>query len=141
MKLYDIVIVQRDGFRHFGEILSRITPKNTFMVRMVPGHSGTLIETPADKLCATDQRIRWIHYAQVDGRGSFPIDMLRYDFAAPLNFDPVTKEIDPSFGFTDLIVCQASGRGHPTWAQGRWNSFLWGLKELPSLPFTGALHT
>lgn len=144
-KLYSTVIVDRGDYHHYGEILSHPIPPgvgqgggDTYMVRMVPGHTGTLLELPADKLqhAQPGTKLRWVHYAEVDGNGSFPIDMLRYDFAAPLNFDPETLEIEPSFGFAGLVIAQASARREPRWTRARWSSFLWGLQELKSEAFT-----
>jgi hypothetical protein len=141
MKLYDIVWVRHDAYSHYGEIFSRVTPGDTYMVRMVPGHPGTLREISAKQLSPTTGRIRWVHYAQIagpfrDGRaprpGSFPIDMLRRDNCAPLNFNIETMEIDPTFGFDRMVVAKASDRRHALWTHERWQSFLWGVKELRS---------
>lgn len=130
-KLYAIVLVRHPGYHHFGEILSRVTPKGTYMVRMVPGHPGTLREMPGDKLMGTAARIKYVHYAQViQGVGVFPIDMLRYDHCAPLNFDPETLKIDPLFGFEHPVVARASDRKDPDWTHERWGSFTWGVQHL-----------
>jgi hypothetical protein len=142
MKLYDIVIVDRGDFRHYGEILSRRTPTDTFMVRMVPGHSGTLLEVPATTLQATDVRLRWVHYAQVSGPGAFPVDMLRRDHAAPLNFNLDTLEIVPNFGFDNkLIIATASAHRKPIWNYMRWQSFGWRCCHEVTTPFEGSSCT
>lgn len=136
-KLYEIVLVRRDGYRHYGEVLSRLTPNGTYMVRMVPGHPGTLVETSAAALeTCLPSAVKWVHYATVAGSGSFPVDMLRYDMAAPLNFNPDTLEIYPIFGLDVRVVCQASNRRMPTWTPARWGSFLWSVREQKTLAYT-----
>lgn len=130
IKLYDIVTVRHEDYTHYGEVLSRLTPEDTFMVRMVPGHPGTLKEVSASKLMEINRSIRWVHYAEVAGAGSFPIDMLRYDFAAPLNFDPETMELDRSFGHDKPVIARASASRMPDWTDGRWSSFLWGVRHV-----------
>lgn len=130
IKLYDIVIVQQDGFEHYGEVLSRVTPTSTVMVRTVPGHPGTLQEMHIGKLKAC-ARVKYVHYAQVIGRGSFPIDMLRRECAAPLNFDLDTLKTNPSFGFAEhLIIAKASDYRSIYWNTDRWLSFGWELRHV-----------
>lgn len=136
--LYSIVLVDRGDFRHYGQILSRPTPTDTYMVRMVPGHPGTLKEMPLARLQPPQAgiKIRWVHYAMIDGRGSFPVDMLRYDYAAPVNFelieddDRLQVKIDPTFGSKDMIIARASHERLPRWTDARWNSFLWGVRTM-----------
>lgn len=133
--LYDIVFVQRQDYAHFGEVISRRTPKDTYLVRMVPGHSGTLLELPATSLQLSTARVRWVHYAQVSGLGTFPIDMLRREHAAALNFDPETLEIVPNFGFGSLIIATASAHRKSAWNHLRWSSFNWQCRHMRTLPF------
>jgi hypothetical protein len=130
-KLHEIVLVKHPGYQHFGEILSRPTPEDTYMVRMVPGDPGTLREVPSEQLAVRPEQhsVKYVHYAAVNGHGAFPVDMLRYDHCAPLNFDPETGEFT-SFGFDERIVARASGSRHPGWTTARWASFSWGLREL-----------
>lgn len=141
MNLYDIVIVDRGDFRHFGQVLSRRTPTGTFMVRTVPGHPGTLLELPEVQLTPTDARVKWIHYAEVQGplknprSFNFPVDMLRYDYAAPVNFNLETGEIVPNFGFGEkLIVAKGTTTRHPNWTVDRWRSFVWSCKHVTTTP-------
>lgn len=136
VKLFDVVMVQHAEYSHFGEVLSRVTPTDTVMVRMVPGHPGTLKEMPISalrKVHSTDtfKRPMYIHYAAVMGRHAFPIDMLRYDLCAPLNFDPETKIIDPSFGpvHDQMVVARLAPRFWG-WTTSRWSSFGWSLIRL-----------
>jgi hypothetical protein len=136
MKLYDIVIVRHPDYRHYGEILSLRIPDDTFMVRMVPGHPGTLCQIPAARLMPAN-KIKWVHYAEVNGHGSFPIDMLRYDFAAPLNFSPETKKVNHSFGFDGMVVVTATCHRNPRWTTDRWASFNWSIRPIRTVPFPG----
>lgn len=129
-KLYEIVLVQHPDYVHFGEVLSRTTPNNTYMVRMVPGHPNTLAEIAADKMLHTNGGLKYVHYAAVVGAGSFPVDMLRYDHCAPLNFDLETGKIDPDYGFDERVVARATARKDPQWTTARWSSFLWGIRPL-----------
>lgn len=136
-KPYSFVRVQQDGYSYIGEVLSFETPEHTLMVRRVPGHPGTLEEMPVSKLSHTDRRPKYVHYASVAGRGSFPVDMLRYEFAAPVNFLLIENEagiqtmIDHSFGIDELLVATATDTHHQrAWTPERWSSFLWGLREI-----------
>jgi hypothetical protein len=130
-KLYAIVLVRHPEYHHFGEILSRITPQGTYMVRMVPGHPGTLREIAGERLMGTTGRIKYVHYAKlVQGVGAFPIDMLRYDHCAPLNFDPETLQINPLMGFDTPVVARASDRKDPDWTHERWRSFTWDVEPM-----------
>ena len=129
VKLYDIVLVQRDGYAHYGQILSRVTPTNTAMVRMVPGHPGTLREMSIDVLHETTISPGFVHYAVVQGIGSFPVDMLRREGAVPLNFDPDTKEFDRSFGTEEFMICKVSELREPNWNEDRWDTFGWQVFE------------
>lgn len=131
--LYDLVWVQHELYGHVGEVLSRPTPELTLMVRMVPGEPGTLKEMPIAQLRLMETRIHAIQYAIVEGRTAFPIDMLRYENAAPLNFDPETKVIDPRFGHgSNLVLARAVNHKWKPWTSARWASFGWQLYE----PFT-----
>lgn len=135
IRLYDTVLVQHEDYQHFGEVFSRPTPTSTIMVRMVPGHPGTLKEMHICKVKESRERLRWVHYAEVYGPGYFPIDMLRRDNAAPVNFDPQTMHIDESFGFAFLCVAYASPLRKPHWNKLRWHSFGWSLKEAATVPY------
>ena len=129
MKLYDLVWVQHELYGHVGEILSLETPDKTFMVRMVPGEPGTLKEMDTSKLRALETRITAIQYVVVQGHGAFPIDMLRYENAAPYNFDPETLALDRSFGYDAYIVARAVQHRYKPWTRERWKSFGWELFE------------
>lgn len=142
-----IVVVQQEGYRHYGEVMSFPIPNAasaladpTIMVRMVPGHPGTLREVPVESLCMADSKPKYTHYAKVKGFGQFPVDMLRYDFAAPLNFT-IRKEWtgyragdpDPTFGFDCLVVASASRERRTRWTPERWKSFIWRIEEIGTL--------
>jgi len=132
------VRVQMDGYAYIGEAMSFPTPEGTLMVRRVIGHPGTLEEIPLDKVSPAEKH-KFVHYAAVAGSkySSFPVDMLRYDMAAPVNFKLIEEdgrvrtEIDPSFGFEELVVATCTTNRRATaWCKERWSSFLWGLREI-----------
>jgi hypothetical protein len=154
-KPYQMVYVTEEGdceggtFYYIGEVISMPLPDGNIMVRRVPAHPGTAQEMPMTKLTALQphQKAKWVHYARVRGSGQFPVDMLRYDSAVPLNFSlephafhrtrsvPV---IIPSFGFDDLIVCNVTkSRTDSGWTPERWRSFLWTCTPLKAEPIGG----
>lgn len=108
------------------------------MVRMVPGHPGTLKEIPIKDLGSID-RVVEVHYASIRcvfGRQTFfPVDALRYDFAAPVNFE-IDEDYryteDPSFGLNGLWIATATIRGLKPWTVLRWRSFGWDLEPATS---------
>lgn len=154
-KPHDIVIVDHafetdhdGGYKHYGEVISHPIGE-TIMVRMVPGDCRTMREIPiaAIKHPSSKPIGKYIHYAVVSGSiGGFPIDMLRYDFAAPVNFglseDEMgrveakltanTREITDQ---DELIVAKLSNKKNdPTvWTSARWASFGWTVKPLNTL--------
>lgn len=140
-KPYQLAYVQAGDYQYIGQVMSRETPDGTYMVRRAPGHPGTLDEVSADKLATlhTGKQV-FVHYAIVAGRGSFPIDMLRYDQAAPVNF---TLDRSHAGGAgckavlldgmgDDLIIAQTSTSIRPNWTSARWSSFLWSVRPLQS---------
>ena len=135
LKPYELVVVEEEGYSYIGEVISYETPENTIMVRRVPNDPSTMVEMPVAKLKGVTGRYSHIHYAAVHGRGRFPIDMLRYDWATPVSFTldsegyPVLNK-----GETKLIIATVS---HPTrtWTPARWNSFSWGIAELKTLKY------
>lgn len=153
-KPYDIVVVQAKGYSHYGEVVSLEIPQPggappTYKVRCVPGEPGTMREIAIDALSFPDSARKTydVHYAIVASRfksrplHGFPVDMLRYDFAAPLNFKLVEQphigsmdcEIDPTFGFDDLVIAAATRRSGGAWTPERWESFMWSIKPLKTL--------
>ena len=141
-KPYQLVTVQADGYRYNGEVMSYETPDHTAMVRRVPGYPGTLEEQPVSKLSVLEEKPknRYVHYAIIDGRGGFPVDMLRYDWAVPVNFKLIERnkqylsgwldpEVDESFGLNGLWIAHLSDKSKPNWTSARWSSFLWGIKH------------
>jgi hypothetical protein len=135
-----IVTVKWEGpwdYRHYGEVMSRRCPNGTYMVRMVPAHPGTLKEIPEEMLTKViANKPKYVHYAKVRGNGSFPYDMLRYDFAAPVNFSltqeyPFHTKPNPVFDFgEELVVARASQFKQAGWTAERWRSFLWSCQPL-----------
>lgn len=82
---------------------------------------------------------RWVQYAQVSGAFSFPVDMLRYDGAAPANFSLTDGPgagvaLKPDTG-PHLIVGRIVGRKNQPWTIARWNSFSWSVKPLKTLKY------
>ena len=143
LKPYLLVRVQRDGYSHIGELMSFPTPEDTIMVRAVPGHSGTMDELPVTAILSIAEGKRWwIHYANVEGttRG-FPVDMLRRENAAPVNF-----EIDAEFSTARikngespddlLVIAKASLNIEPLWNTARWESMGWKITEMMSQQVT-----
>lgn len=131
------VMVQEEGYAYIGEVVSIDLHSQTVQVRRVPGNSDTVEEQPIEKLKYTVAKPRYVNYAAVAGHGSFPVDMLRYDWAAPVNFTLVKDELGRDVakikpGLSDeLIVANVSEtmRGEK-WTVARWSSFLWGCRPI-----------
>jgi hypothetical protein len=73
-----------------------------------------------------DMRNKTVHYT-VAGRGRFPIDMLRYDGAYPLEGKDAAK-IEQSFdpqGRKDLGRYEVELVTHGCPEEARWASFMW----------------
>jgi len=60
---------------------------------------------------------------QVDGNGTFPFDMLRFDCCWPLTSDDAHKLTGVERRTVILTTLQANRRWEPT--EGRWASFGW----------------
>ena len=142
MKAFDLVIVKHDGFEHLGQVVSLPTPEKTIMVRMVPGNPTSMKELPVERIVESriTKKYKYVQYAQVGGNGSFPVDMLRYDFATPVNFTLAEDETGHVFAELDddsgdaLIIARCThlksgGQGGP-WTAGRWNSFGWSVQSI-----------
>lgn len=143
-KPYQLVTVTEDGYKYTGEVMSFVTPEQTIMVRRVPGHPGTLEEMPVSKISPQTyprKKKLYVHYANVSGRGSFPVDMLRYDFASPVNFRLVEATLGrfraehlANAQGDDGMLLIATVSDKPwaedlgVWSPERWSSFLWGLE-------------
>jgi hypothetical protein len=136
-KPYMLALVRADGYSYIGEVMSYITPDNTLMIRRVPGHPGTLEEHHVNVLMTTTKH-SYVHYAEVEPFGiitSFPVDMLRYERAAPLNFfpdDTSDHPVDLTFGFDKRVVAMASVKAKPEWTLDRWRSFGWTIRPFKS---------
>lgn len=122
------------GYSHPVEVMSFVTPDNTYMVRRVPGYPGTLEEVSAQTLKEMTwrpARVVYVRVARAPGfRLPFPTDMLRYDAAAPVNFtlddEGNPSDPDPAFGFEGLVVAIATPRNRiVAWTSERWASFGW----------------
>lgn len=130
-KPYDQVIVKCDGYSFCGQVITYPIGEGTIMVRRVPDDPSTMEEMPIDSLSRTNKSdYRWVHYATINGRGVLPVDMLRYDFAAPVNFrlgSNQYREVEKlSPGDEELIIARCTSRmGVNPWTDGRWRSFSW----------------
>lgn len=124
-----------DPHHYVGEVMSFVTPDKTVMVRRVPGCTGTLVELPVGCVSPSDWRRVIVTYAECAGSGSFPVDMLRYDNAVPVNFKLVPHEwkgveIELEAGYDSLVIAKASLSHYEPFTLARWGSFLWGVKIL-----------
>lgn len=147
-KLYSPVVVEDViadvKCRYIGEVMSMKTTEGTYMVRQVPQHPGTLIEVKEAQLSEPVQRAKrwWIHYAAIEpvnklATAQIPVDMLRYENAAPANFlivqdeTFVTAQLKQEFlSGRGLLIAQTSTNRTPIWSYGRWESFSWRLFNL-----------
>ena len=66
-------------------------------------------------------------YAVVAGRGAFPFDMLRYDACRPFRGEDAAL-LEREDGSRAIIVVRYAGQAGE-WTEGRWSSFLWGLRR------------
>jgi hypothetical protein len=136
---YQLCLVQETHYRYVGQIISKPTPDHTIMVRRVPDDPATMEEKHVSDLSLPGGKYKYVHYARVSGRGAFPTDMLRYDWAAPATFRLVTSENDVdeivmNDGETELIIGKAGERKTPQWTPARWASFGWSITPLRTLP-------
>lgn len=72
---------------------------------------------------------------RVEGRGAFPLDMLRYDMCYPARGeDAIAMEwdLDPNFRETRSVWLVAHASSAPT--IGRWASFGWRVALTDTLP-------
>lgn len=137
-----------------GQVLSLRTPNGTRMVRRVPGHPGSLCEVPEsalDALTAIEVRQECTHvgYAVVEGRGAFPVDMLRYEPCVPANFTlhPDTLRVQVAemrgarhFGADLPLVAAVCGAFGPHWTPERWESFGWRVRPLRAVRITAEME-
>ena len=144
LKVHDIVVVNHEDYRHCGEVISRPIGNGGIMVRMVPGDPDTMQEVSVASLSVLNEKPNWVHYAEVSGNFGFPIDMLRYDFAAPVNFtftgdDRHTTVYKPENAVWGerLVIAAASLYKQPRWTIDRWRSFCWGIKPLNDVKLEG----
>lgn len=149
LKPYDLVRI-RDynicdiNVAHYGQVISRSTLERTIMVRHVPDDPSTMEELPISTLeLLNKSERRWIQYATVSGRGSFPVDMLRYDYCYPVSFTVDEGERGPVAELNDeenqdvLIVARATDLKAREWTTARWNSFGWMIQPIKSLKIEG----
>lgn len=143
---YDIMRCVWPDYAHACELSSRPTPEGTIMARMVIGDPYTRQEVKVAQLKLLGWKPRWIYYAIVtpfDQQHSiFPVDMLRYDFCAPVTF---TLE-DDEYGLKPvlkpeqrlLVVAKAaehSSSKRSQFSTDRWSSFGWSVTLTGSVSY------
>lgn len=122
------------GRRFVGEIVSMPTLEKTIMVRQVPTVAATAIELPTD--CIEDFATGWsfLHFAEISGEGSVPLDALIRDNAVPFNFSlnesTHMATLDPGLPQgTQLVVAAVAPYRHvPAFKPLRWQSHGWTCK-------------
>lgn len=147
------ILKHPEQYHHVCEVLSFpfVDEDNVerIMVRRVPGIEVTLEKVPTTWLTPAQAKYKYIHFAKVWGTGYFPVDMLRYDACAPMNFDVVTRDESPYiatlliggmaeklFGpeFTDaFIVAHATVTKPVFWTGARWESFGWHIEPIKTI--------
>lgn len=123
------------------QTISRPIPGDTIKVRMVPGDPTTMRELPIAELEVSSsfsgKKSLKVHIANVRGVGCFPVDMLRYDWAALVDPDIQVHNSEGDIilrGKEPIQVYRLSCRGHDSgWTVDRWWSFLWSVKPIHSL--------
>lgn len=146
-KPYDLVIVQHEDYAHIGQVISMPIGDGTIQVRMVPDDPCTTVNIALDKLRNPDGKYKWVHYAKVSGQFDFPVDMLRYDFAAPVNFTigegelgQITTQFRSTPGlpeWKDLIIARCTRTKQTQWTPARWASFSWQIEEIKTAKIEG----
>jgi hypothetical protein len=122
--------------RRVVQIISRPTPENTIMVRMVPGEPTTMIQLPIEGIEHVNEKKPlsfpepYLHVAEVDcNRMVFAEDMLRYDNA--FLFDHTLNEESEDRPDKPVHVYRLfRARTISPWTIKRWNSFGMSIKPL-----------
>lgn len=119
--------------RFIGELVSFPTPEGTIMVRQAPGIAATMIEVPVSAITGPNAGYNWLHFAEISGKGALPVDMLRYDYAAPFNFtfdeESGLCTLEPGFEDGPLVLVACGRYKHvPAFTPKRWESFQWECK-------------
>ncbi len=138
---YQLCLVDKGDYKYVGQIISRETPDHTIMVRRVPDDPATMEEMHISELSLPGGKYKYVHYALVSGRSGvperdssyFPVDMLRYDWAAPQNFSVDDNGAHLNEGETEFIIGKVGERPYPQWTPARWSSFGWTIRELNSV--------
>lgn len=149
--------VEGGQFNVTGQVVSYPFPEEkgeveAVMVRMVVGDAGTMERVPIDRLFQPYGKPKWVQYARVWGGSSFPMDMLRYDHAYPVNFYAEQEYfrgtrmgmcIRMKEGYdsdNDLIIGRTADYKNAPWTEGRWNSFAWGIEHVNSIKVDSSLN-
>lgn len=149
------------GITYIAEAVSRPTPNNMLIVRAAPGDPQTVRAVPLSAVQSVilEPRTHYVHYAVVSGPGNFPLDMLRYDCAVPVNFkldvsDTGTATIgdtwrlEVEFGVWKrdlqaphpLVISHCSAHVSPQWAKAAWCSANWGIMGLHTVEIRNGLR-
>lgn len=115
--------------RRVVQIISKPTPDNTIMVRMVPGEPTTMIQLPIEGIEHVNEKkpltlaFPYLHVAEVDCSGMvFPEDMLRYDNAALFDHTMIEQSGQRQTEKVH-VYCFARNRTTLPWTVKRWESF------------------
>ncbi len=78
----------------------------------------------------------WRHEYTVTGRGSFPVDMLRYDASYPKSTDDavsialqMTDDREVYGGMRTITLCHNCDYRSWSPTEGRWDSFVWTVAD------------
>ena len=83
------------------------------------------------------EKAKWMQYAIVSGQFTFPVDMLRYDCATPVNFTIEDEEKAVlNEGETKFLIRRGTRTKNQKWTEARWNSFSWNIKPLKPVKIT-----
>jgi hypothetical protein len=142
-KVGDIAYCKQDIFGtevgFYAEVISHPIGDGTIMVR-VPNEPATLRQVNVSSLQTSSRKIKWIHYAEVRGPLSFPVDMLRYDNCIPMSFEieevagwRINHKLKE--GWDKLVVVKGWDQKNPNWTDARWRSFGWSLERMGTVPY------
>lgn len=145
-------------YQYTGQVISMPFPKDNeesceaVKVRRVPDDPSTMDERIVTALEPVESptKRRYVHYAKATPLLQqpikpfcryFPVDMLRYDNACPVNFrvlnDHGVMYAELNTGEDSLIIARVRPYMQPDWTQGRWASFRWKVEPLKSILIQG----
>jgi len=121
------------GHHYVAETISMVTPDSTIMIRRVPGFAGTLAEVSTVSLQPCTWRQAYVHLAEIDGRGHFPLDMLRHDQCVPVNFtitEDCRAKLIEGLGNKLVVARCKQTRALDAFTVDRWQSFCWNITTI-----------